>query len=388
MSLLRRLSDQLARAHAQSRAARLEAQGQLQHAYELYRSAGLLHDAARVMLAHAQSETDPVQRLALLQLAASTDPNAPCAVEARRRKAQLSLDLARQRLVVTMPSELHFLGTELEQPGLLAEAAEAFGYAGDVENQARLLAQCGAIDELEQALASDHAARLEQRQRQHLWQTLQDLSSIGQRRRALEQAHEWLARHPTDDEMAAFARTLQARLVPGSLLPIDEGDPRLFVAIGERLIVGRSSDEASVAVPSPALSPKHLLIERDPQHGPTVTDLQSRNGTYLAGSRLETTLPVGQGLELRLAGQVPCRITAHQQGLRIELPEMVLLAPLGPFPVGPFVVERARDGLQLRSSGPCPVLNGLAAESSIDLAYGDQVREQHGGPVLLRVRAS
>ena len=63
------------------------------------------------------------------------------------------------------------------------------------------------------------------------------------------------------------------------------GDERAIPLGPEALTLGRDPD-CVVVVSSPFISRQHARIELDPD-GPRVTDLGSRNGTYLNGARLD-----------------------------------------------------------------------------------------------------
>ena len=118
-------------------------------------------------------------------------------------------------------------------------------------------------------------------------------------------------------------------------------------------------------------------------------DLGSRNGTWLAGARIDGVLPVGTGLDLKLGGQVPCRIEPRLEGgVRITLPGRVIMASLGPFRIQDLELQADTSGVvQLLSHGASPILNGLRADDTVDLAFGDKVQQSREGPILVEVVA-
>src|SRR5690606_29604147 len=95
------------------------------------------------------------------------------------------------------------------------------------------------------------------------------------------------------------------------------------------------------------VSRQHLrLFRRDGQA--FVDDLDTRNGTTLAGARIDT-LPIGAGLDLLLAGQIPCRLAPlapddASAPILVEVAGARYVAPLGPLQVAGWVVTDAHDG--------------------------------------------
>jgi hypothetical protein len=70
-----------------------------------------------------------------------------------------------------------------------------------------------------------------------------------------------------------------------------DDDPPLWlhpppdIEVGQGLVVGRD-DDVNLFVDDPAVSRRHLMLRRD-DDGWTVLDLQSTNGTYVNGWRVE-----------------------------------------------------------------------------------------------------
>jgi hypothetical protein len=287
-----------------------------------------------------------------------------------------------------LESELAVLARELESAGLNRQAAEVFGSLGDRDNQARLLATSGAIEDLESVLATDRDDRAARRERQQLWDEASDMIAVGQRLRAAQICDDWLLDHPTDDDVRTLARNAIDRLVPGPCVFARLGQQLVTIALGDEAFVGRS--DSTIVLPSPVLSRRHLLFKRGPQ-GPLVCDLQSRNGTLLAGARLDGPIEIGEGLQLSLGGQITCRIDPTSDGaLRLLIADQTWLLPLGPMKIGPFRMVAAERCVQVHQGQGVtpPVLNGLLANVPIDLCRGDKIRENRQGPVLLEVMGS
>jgi len=121
-------------------------------------------------------------------------------------------------------------------------------------------------------------------------------------------------------------------------LRVTVGGQRFLVRIGDKLTVGR--DPASDAViDDPRVSRHHLLIEEAPQ-GWTIRDLGSRNGTFVAGVRIESA-PVEQGrVQAWLGGTDGIVLTAVLDGEPDEPPEeFAAPASAMPLAVPPRSVE-------------------------------------------------
>jgi hypothetical protein len=380
MGVLGKFFERFERARALGRGSALEAQGKLDEAYEAYQAAALGPDAARVMLARADSEPDPARRVALLALAAAAAPASPPGQQARRRKALLSVDLLRSRPGSLLESEQKTLAFELETLSLHREAAEVYALLGDHDSQTRMLAACGAIEALESAYDAEHQHAASLRTRQQSWNEISDRIALGQRLRAVQLCEAWLVDHPSDEEFRARARSARDLVVAGPCFEALVRDEKVTIALGEVVEVGRS--EGAIVLPSPVLSRKHLQISRG-EDGVTVRDLQSRNGTMLAGARLAGDIAVGCGIDLRLGGQIPCRIQPEGKGVRVIIDSAQWLAPLGPLCVGALRVTQGASCVQV--TGGKPVLNGLLADVPIDLGRGDEIREERGGEVVLKV---
>ncbi len=386
MGWFSRLVNRFDRSSRDSRGARLEAAGRLEEAFSAYREAGQLEDAARILLARAEAEPDLVQRKTLLNVVLSNAPaSSPIAAEATKRRALVSLEILRSLPGPIIASECHSVAADLEAASLYKQAAEAYQLAGDTDGQTRMLAACGAIDALESTFDQERKDAAQRREREQLWKTVRDLDAIGRRREALASCRAWLEHHPGDEDIIGFAREVEQRLVrPGALRA--ELDGRcVTIVVDPEVVVGRA--DAGINIPSPALSRRHLILHADAA-GPLVSDAGSRNGTTLAGTRIDGALPVGDGLDLVLGGQVPIRMDRWgERGVSVSVSGQLYVASFGPLRAGPFSIDRSGDVMQLRASGtaPPPVLNGLTCDAVIDLCRGDEVRASREGPVIFKV---
>lgn len=89
------------------------------------------------------------------------------------------------------------------------------------------------------------------------------------------------------------------------LIPQPAGAGKTFALVGERYLLGKSSEAADLCVPSPAVSRLHARLLWD---GTTyrVLDMNSRNGTFINDVLLEAgeATPITDGDRLRLADRV------------------------------------------------------------------------------------
>src|SRR5512133_2402336 len=131
------------------RARQLELRGELAAAVEQYLEAELPEDAARVVLLRADAEPSAEGRILLCAQAARLAPDSELGRSAARRKALLRFDVARAGLGGPLQSELALVAAELEATGAAEQAAQAYALLGDREAELRVLAQAGAIEQLE-----------------------------------------------------------------------------------------------------------------------------------------------------------------------------------------------------------------------------------------------
>jgi len=128
----------------------------------------------------------------------------------------------------------------------------------------------------------------------------------------------------------------------------------------------------------------------------------ARNGTLLAGARLDGAVPIGGGVSLELGGQVPCRLEPATGDwpappVAVELAGERVLAPLGPLLFratngsGAWQLDDARDGADrfvvLRTPPGAPRLyrESYLLGERIELCVGDRLSDARGGPIRIAV---
>jgi pSer/pThr/pTyr-binding forkhead associated (FHA) protein len=378
------------RTSRQVKAARAkEMSGELADAVDLYQEAGLPDEAARVLLMRADGERSAEKRIALLALAAYTAQSEDIKKKAAGRKALVSFDVLRGRGGSFLKSEVLAVARELEEAGELEPAADAYALAGDADGEIRALTSAGAIDRLEERLRETEAATRDERDLELTLRKIADLDRTAERRAALELALGMLAKRD-DERIADAARTIRAHLTRGPVVDLEiDGEPRRY-ALGAEVTVGRG--DATIVVASRAASRKHLRVRRDPIEGLVAEDLDTRNGTLLAGARISGAIAVGDGLRLELGGEVLCVITPRPDGsVDVEVAGVAYVAPLGELMIDGWAVEheavRDESFVVLRSPAGAarPYLGDFQLAARVELCAGDEIRSSRGGPVRLRV---
>lgn len=374
---------------AEDRARKNELAGDLARAAELFLEAERADEAARVLLLKADSEADPNRRLVLCAQAARVAPGTEAGEEAARRKAVLGYDLINATKGAPMHGELLRAAAELERVGEWERAAKAYALVGDTEAEIRVLRDAGAIERLEARLQETSVEARRERDRGELLQRIRDLDAIGERLEALRSAAEWLSVE-RDDQIQLARDRIESRLVAGPSVVLElRGEPTRFV-FGPEVTIGRA--RADIVVASSSISRQHLRLFRRGD-GPHVEDLDTRNGTMLAGARLRGPLAIGEGLDLELAGQVACRLTpcSSPDGVIVEIAGESHVAPLGPLSVGGWQVVDAHDGearyivLRTAAGAEPPHMGGYRLGHQIELSLGDEIRASRGGPIVLAV---
>jgi hypothetical protein len=379
------------KARAEAGAKKKELTGDLTGAAERYLEAERFDQAARVLLLAADAERDPDRRMVLCAQAARVGEGTPEGDEARRRKALLGFDLVRAAGGRALPTELSRAGAELEACGEHQAAAAAYALAGDTEAEIRVLEEAGDIDALEDRLQASAESARKERDRAQLLRRMRDMDAIAERRNALREARAWLDRED-DEQIRLEASRIESRLLRGPVIDLEVYGMTLRYVLGGELTVGRA--RADIEVPSTAVSRQHLrLFRRDGRA--VVDDLDTRNGTLLAGARIDS-LPVGEGLDLVLAGQIACRLAPldaadPESAIVVDVAGTRYVAPLGPLRIAGWTITDAHDGgdrfvlLRTLAGRDPPHLGSYRLGPQIELCLGDRLSAERGGEVVLAV---
>ncbi|MCL2724618.1 MAG: FHA domain-containing protein [Polyangiaceae bacterium] len=369
-----------------------ELRGDLVRAAELFGEAGQPEQAARIMLLRGDSERDPRLRLQFYVQASELTPRtAEAHKEARRKHAELLLALTGDAAVSAIARhEIIEAARELEDAGELAKAAEAYARAGDKVGEARALEAAGDVDRLEFLLTTEqHNERLS-RLRDDRTNEVAFLMSCGRRREALAALDELLARADRTEEasLRERANALRARRVMAPVVVVETGSERWKIVLGDEVVIGRS--EGSIKIMSNAVSRRHLRIARE---GPDVVvrDLDTRNGTQLRGINVKGTLPIKDGLELKLGREVSLRLgpsRALADAVDIEIGGERYVACLGRTCLidGRFALTAGADGwIELVSTHAQAFMNDVQLAANATLLTGDAIAVERGAPPVLRI---
>lgn len=376
-------------------AERMEMAGDLEGAARAFLDAELPDEAARVLLLRADAEPSVERRMAFCSQAARIGKNPATVREALGRKARLRFDVLRGR-GNALRSELLLAAQELEAAEEHEAAADAYVLAEDKEGEIRALTAAGLIDRLEEKLRVSQSEARKGQVQTLAHKRIQDLDRGGERREALRLAAE--ARASSEGEgpserIEEIARVIRSKLVRGPLLELKEGALVRRYALGRELTIGRG--ESTIVVGTRSLSRVHLRITREGD-AVFVEDAGTRNGTFLAGARIAGKIPLGDGLSLKLGGDVPCRVAPTSDvaggGVMVEVAGLAYFAPLGELRVGRWAIALDGPGgddqsfIVLKSSPDAPAYLGeLVTAPVIELCAGDAPTEERGGPARLVV---
>jgi FHA domain len=298
--------------------------------------------------------------------------------------------------------ELAEAGADLEALGDLARAAEAYARAGDVEGQARVLALGGEVERLGDLLDADFAREHEALAQRGAHEEFDLFVASGRRREAVDFARAFAGGALHSRGLALIAKRLEGTPVRLAVhgLPI-------AAVLGERVVLGRVLEldrgVGAVAVASPAVSRRHLSIERR-QGEVWVRDLASHNGTTLRGLErgpggepreteraLSGEARVGAGIELRLGGEVPLVVGPADDlpgAVALEVAGARYVAPLGPalLGIGRWRLEAGTgDWIDLVTDDAPPAFaGGLRLSPRVSVLAGDAFGTEPGGAIAVR----
>ena len=160
------------------------------------------------------------------------------------------------------------------------------------------------------------------------------------------------------------------------------------MVLGDEVVIGRS--EGAIKVSSNAVSRQHLRISRDGDDI-VVRDLESRNGTQLRGINLAGTLPVREGIELKLGREVSLRIAPCKRlagAVEIEVAGERYVACVGKncLPVDGLALATGADGwVELLATGTHAYVGGVEWTPRATLLAGDAIATARAGDVVVKV---
>ena len=377
-----------------SAARKAELRGDLSRAQMLWAEADRPDEAARVMLLRGDGEGDAQKRLPLYTQAAAIAPlGHDIRHLARKKRAELVVAMAAEgALSAIARHDVLDAAKELEAIGELASAAKAYALGRDAEGEARALAASGDLDQLEDVLAVSQTKDRATRRRREAHAEIDQLVTSGRRREALTLAETFALEEPDDAIARERSTSLRARRAIGPKIAIELHGARLDLLVGDEVIVGRT--EGSLVIGSHAVSRRHLRVARVDGVA-MVLDLGSRNGTTFRGAKLAGSLPIGDGLDLKLGNEVPLRIAPFVPPPGIDVKGAYAIdaigvrhvAPLGPLCIGPWQIEIDDAGwLAIVSTEHAPAyVAGVMLVPRATLLAGDAIASSRSADPILRI---
>ena len=284
-----------------------EAAGDVELAAERYALAGEYAGAVRMHLARAARASTRTSELGALRDALRWAGDEP----ALRRQASAALGKAlwdavraegiateRDRARVREAAELLVAG---DHHILAGEALETIH---DYPAAAHAYSAGGLVEKMEAALARDDAAHQAVREEADAFAGYQTAMRVGRR----DEARAELARAVAVASTAAEYRRLldeldTAMLTAGKVELKRRGKPLIVACAATRIVLGRDP-LCDLALRAGGVSRQHAEIERS-DAGFTLRDLDSRNGTSLAGMPLAGRVPLAVAGELGLGDECP-----------------------------------------------------------------------------------
>lgn len=294
------------------------------------------------------------------------------------RAARLSVEMFRSLGGQDKRDALHRVARELEALGEMTRAGEAYALAGDQVAKALV-----GVPPRETRAAVDAKAR-------PILAVIGALDRRGRRLEALAKATAWLAKRE-DDEVAAAARGIFARLLRGPAVDLTSDGGVHHYLLGAEITIGRVG--ATIALASPAVSRLHARLRREGGR-PVVEDLGSHNGTSIGGAKIVGPLPIGAGLAVDVAGEIPCLIRPLGDDvdgpLLVEIAGARYLVPLGEARIGAlrFGLEApgAESIVALRvDAGAWAAIEGTVIATPIELCEGDVIHHGEAQSASFRV---
>jgi hypothetical protein len=300
----------------------------------------------------------------------------------------LAAAVPRPALTETDRAALRVAAGALADAGDLHRAAMTLEHIKDWSAAAEVWGRLGELDQMEACLSREEDRRGAQRAAIGAVRDIEAFAAAGERVAALRLAEtipeglaeSAVARHIVLGLSGRLVRTRSLTLMLGN-----DQAPRAFRFAATPAVLGR---DPSVEVPlrDPAVSRRHAVIAVVGDQ-PSLTDTDSRSGTFLGGARLSGPLPLWGDSEIRLGDS--CRLELALPG-----PGRVLLrgvsgldrgllavAGSGPLPLEDLIPEVAGTWLEFDPAGvslchpsTLPIrLAGKLLSARINLLHGDRL---------------
>ncbi len=365
-----------------------EAAGEYLEAAKAYALCDERHKVAEMHILEAGRRAVPGSAVGELLVAANflnEDSDPPKLL--LKRLGEALLRLIRSRELVDSDRELATVAarvlTRADEPVL---AAEAFERAGDLERAIELLAQAGDVERVERLLTEDAGRRQKARRETELLAEYESAMLRGRRDEALAKLRQLAETAKDKREPQRLLDALLRRLLTTGVIELVVGAAAFTAATAtERvlcatppILLGRG-EECAVVLGDPGVSRQHVRLHFSDEGGCALTDLDSKNGTFLDG------IQVGQGalLPLRHDGElgigqhvrVQFRVDEHELSLKVRTGMrrgLSVRVSAGLLPIAGRLGLRFEDGRPLAfCDGEELRLNGQRVASGVQLLHGD-----------------
>ena len=314
MGLWRRLFSSSSR-----KARRAEAEGRYREAAAAYAEAGRGEEAARALLFEAARASGPeVRRQALLDALRWLKEDDPKRQDVEGQLGDVELLRAQSDGVHTAEERrrLEQAAKQLELAGQGGRAATAWELLGRTDEAVRCLEQAGEVERLEALLDSQGEQDGEVRALREALRDHDAALGSGARLEALTALKRGLSELPEAPELLRARASLEAKMFHRPALTLRFLSRRVRLAGELPVELGR---EGVFPVRGPGISRRHASLDRA-QDKLLVSDLDSRNGTWVDGLLLESRVELGGGARVGLGEDVHLRVSLEGQGwLAVEV---------------------------------------------------------------------
>jgi hypothetical protein len=375
------------------RAVSAEAAGDYSEAARAYALCGENAKVAEMHLLRAERAPSSEARLGELKAAIRwADTESPEGIAARRRIARALYRWAKTGGVLSEADRqvVREAAALFESSGDPSGAGECFELIGDDSAAAEAYQRAGDVERLESVLGRDESRRRKERRASDAHDEYRLRLESGERGLALIALRQCVE-DARGAEKASFRRELDellARRLSDGFVALRARDRERRYAGRFPLVIGREVG-CQFVLRDAGISRQHSEIVRV-DAGFVVRDLGSRNGTLLAGMRVEGALPLAGAGELGIGDQ--CALAFSVEGERLSLTVrrgldrgLELLASFAPIPLLEAAELRFIEGAPVLRAvkGRALWLNGRPAAPDVELLRGDVVELRHANHAAL-----
>jgi pSer/pThr/pTyr-binding forkhead associated (FHA) protein len=362
------------------RAIAAEAAGDYTEAARAYALAGEHAKVAEMHLLRAERSGSPESKLQELRAAVRwAAPEEADGRAARRRIARALLEWARASGLISDADRqvVREAAALFAESGDHAGAGECHELVGDEMAAADAYQRAGDVERLESVLSREESRRKRSLHVADAFDEYKLLLAGGDRDLALAALRTCVDSAP-DAEKAAFRRTLEElerRLLTAATVVLREGKSDVRYVGAFPVVLGREP-VCHVVLRDAGISRRHAELV-SVEAGFAVRDLESKNGTTLAGVRIAGMLPLGGAGEIGLGEH--CVLGYEVHGARVDLQAvrgvdrgLTIVASGVPIALGAADLHFV-DGRPRLTASHALILNGVHAGGAVQLIQGDVV---------------